>query len=171
MATAGARLLGAGLIIAVETRAVRQQLARRFGADHIVDFATGDAVAEIMQLTGGAGVDAAIEALGAQASFEACVRVTRPGGTIASVGYYGQGDFINIPRLAWGVGMADKTIRTSLCPGGRVRLARLLRLLEAGRVDPTPMTTHRVPFEQLGHAFDLMRTKQDNIIKPLILFE
>ena len=84
-----------------------------------MDFTEQDPVRAIFELTDGQGVDTSIEALGAQASFEACVRVTRaPGGTISNVGYHGDGDFLHIPRLDWGVGMGDKTIRTGLCPGG-----------------------------------------------------
>jgi isopropanol dehydrogenase (NADP+) len=67
--------------------------------------------------------------------------------------------------------MGDKTIRTGLCPGGAERMNRLLRLLETGRVDPTPMTTHRFPFEKVETAFHMMETKEDGMLKPLIVFE
>jgi threonine dehydrogenase-like Zn-dependent dehydrogenase len=170
MATAGARLLGAGLILAVEAVPKRQELARHFGADIIVDFSKVDPIAEIMRLTGGSGVDSSIEAVGAQITFENCVKATRPGGTISNVGYHGEGEYIHIPRLDWGVGMAEKTIRTGLCWGGKERMLRLLRLIENGRVDPTPLTTHRFKFGELDKAFQLMATKEDNIIKPVILF-
>ncbi len=170
MATAGARLLGAGLIIAVETVPKRQELARHFGADDVVDFRKVDPVKAILELTGGEGVDSTIEALGSQATFEGCIGATRPGGTISNVGYHGHGDYLQIPRLAWGVGMGDKTIRTALCPGGKERMERLLRLIQNGRVDPTPLTTHRFAFAQIEKAFHMMETKEDGIIKPLILF-
>ncbi len=170
MATVGARLLGAGLVIAVEGIPRRAELARRFGADEVIDPSKQDPVARILDLTGGAGVDSSIEALGAQATFEACVRATRPGGTISNVGYHGRGDFVSIPRAAWGVGMGDKTIRTGLCPGGAERMRRLLRLLQTGRIDPTPLTTHRFRFEEVEKAFKMMKTKEDGILKPLLLF-
>ncbi|AMV20153.1 NADP-dependent isopropanol dehydrogenase [Planctomyces sp. SH-PL14] len=171
MATVGARLLGAGLVIAVEGRPDRQALARRYGADEIVDPGSGNVVEEVLSLTGGLGVDSAIECYGAQATFEACVKVTRPGGTISNTGYYGHGDSVDIPRVEWGVGMGDKTIRGGLCPGGRVRMNRLLRLIETGRVDPSLMTTHRVPFSEVDRAVRLMETKEEGIIKPLITFD
>ena len=170
MATAGARLLGAGLVIAIESRPNRQKLARIYGADIVIDYTKVDAVAEILKLTGD-GVDSAIEALGAEESFENCIKATRPGGTISNVGYHGHGDLVGIPRAAWGVGMSDKTIRTTLCPGGRERMKRLLRLLEMKRVDPIPMTTHRFKFDQIDRAFEMMKTKADHIIKPLITFD
>jgi threonine dehydrogenase-like Zn-dependent dehydrogenase len=170
MSIAGARLRGAGLIIGVDSVPERQRLARQYGADATVDHAKEDAVEAILKLTNGQGVDSAIEALGGQDPFQSAIKVTKPGGTISNAGYHGKGDFVNIPRLEWGVGMAEKTIRTGLCPGGRLRMERLLRILESGRVDPTPMTTHTFPFEELPRAFEMMDKKQDGIIKPLITF-
>ncbi|QEL16741.1 NAD(P)-dependent alcohol dehydrogenase [Limnoglobus roseus] len=170
MATVGARLVGAGQVIVVESVVKRQAMARLFGADVVVDHTQQDPVEAILTLTRGRGVDAAIEALGGPRTFEACVRVTRPGGTISNVGYHGSGNYVPLPRDGWGVGMGDKTIRTALCPGGAERMSRLFRLIESGRVDPTPMTTHRFPFAQTGDAFRLMQTKGDGILKPLILF-
>lgn len=171
MATRAARLLGAGLVLAVESVPNRQALSRSYGADEIIDFSQTDPVQAILERTGGEGVDSAIEALGAEETFTACVRVTRPGGTISNVGYHGEGDFVGIPREAWGVGMSDKTIRTALCPGGSQRMQRLMRLVENGRVDPLPLTTHRFGFDELPTAFRLMQTKEDGIVKPLIRFE
>jgi isopropanol dehydrogenase (NADP+) len=169
MATAGAKLRGAGLIIGVEAMPKRQELARHYGADVIVDFSKEDPVQRILSLTDGLGVDAAIEALGADGTFQSCIAVTKPGGVIANIGYHGEGEYVHIPREAWGVGMAEKTIKTGLCPGGRLRLERLLRILEMKRVDPTLMTTHTFPFDQLDRAFEIMDKKLDGVIKPLIV--
>jgi threonine dehydrogenase-like Zn-dependent dehydrogenase len=170
MATAGAHLRGAGLIIAVETDPKRAQLAREYGAHIVVDFSKEDPVERILALTGGVGVDTAIEALGAEKSFQQCIAVTKPGGTISNVGYHGEGEFVSIPRIAWGVGMADKTIRTGLCPGGRLRMERLLRLLEQGTIDPTKLTTHEFDFNDMSKAFEIMDRKLDGVLKPLIRF-
>jgi threonine dehydrogenase-like Zn-dependent dehydrogenase len=171
MATKGARLQGAGEIIAVETVEKRQELAREYGADHIVDFAEGDPVEEIMTLTDGRGVDAAIEALGADQTLQDCIKVTKPGGTVSNVGYHGDDEFRHIPREEWGVGMAEIDIVTDLCPGGGLRIRRMLRMLENDLVDPTKMTTHEFDFDEIETAFDLMDQKEDDIIKPLIHFE
>ena len=170
MCTAGARLRGAGLIIGVESVPERQELARGYGAAEIVDFTSEDVVGRIMELTDGAGVDAAIEALGANVTFQAAVKVTKPGGTVSNTGYFGEGEFVNIPRVEWGVGMADKTIATGLCPGGRLRMERLLRVLESGLLDPTLMTTHTFAFGDMERAFEVSDKKLDNVIKPLITF-
>jgi threonine dehydrogenase-like Zn-dependent dehydrogenase len=170
MATVGARLRGAGQIFAVESISARQELARLYGADVIIDPTLSEPVSAIIEATGGQGMDSAIEALGADNTFQHCVAVTKPGGTICNIGYHGEGEFVHLPRLAWGVGMAEKTITTALCPGGRLRLSRLLRLLETGRVDPTRMTTHTFPFAEMATAFQVMDQKRDGVIKPLIVF-
>ncbi len=170
MVTVGAKLRGAGLIIGVESVPRRQELARIYGADVIVDFTKEDVVQRILDLTGGEGVDTAVEALGADITFQQAIKVTKAGGTISNIGYHGEGDFVHIPRLEWGVGMAEKTIKTGLCPGGSLRMSRLLRVLEMKRVDPTLMTTHTFPFEEIDRAFEIMDKKLDGVLKPLIVF-
>ena len=76
---------------------------------------------------------------------------------------------MHIPRVEWGVGMADKTIATGLCPGGRLRMDRLLRVLETKRVD-TLMTTHTFPFDQMERAFEVADKKLEDVVKVLIRF-
>jgi threonine dehydrogenase-like Zn-dependent dehydrogenase len=170
MATAGAKLRGAGFIIGVESVPNRQKLAHSFGADEIVDFSHEDVVERVMELTDGEGVDTAIEALGADITFQTAVKITKPGGTISVIGYFGEGEFVHIPRVEWGVGMADKTIATGLCPGGRLRMDRLLRMLEMKRVDPTMMTTHTFPFHEMERAFEIADQKLEDVVKVLIRF-
>jgi threonine dehydrogenase-like Zn-dependent dehydrogenase len=163
--------MGAGRIIAVESKPERQALARRFGADDVVDFTQGDPVEQIMDLTDGEGVDAAIEAFGFPQTFEACVRVTKAGGRVSNIGYHGENPApLQLPLDAFGLGMNDKAIHTGLCPGLSERMARLFRLLQSGRIDPTHMTTHTFAFDDIAQAFDLMTSKKDGIIKPLITF-
>ena len=170
MATAGAKLRGAGLIIGVESVPGRQKLARTYGADEIVDFTREKVTERVLQLTGDKGVDTAIEALGADVTFQDAVKMTKAGGTVSITGYFGEGEFVHIPRIEWGVGMGGKTIETGLCPGGRLRMERLLRVLEAKRVDPTAMTTHTFEFDDMGQAFEVADKKLDDVIKALIVF-
>ncbi len=171
MATAGARLLGAGLIVAVDKRPNRLALSRYYGADFAVNFTEVDPEDELMEITRGIGVDSSIEAIGSQMAFDSCIRLTRPGGTVVNLGIHSDGGTVDIPRAAWGMGMKEQTIRTVLCPGGNERMKRLLKLIETGRVDPTRLTTHTFFFDEIDTAFEMMATKRDNIIKPLILFE
>ncbi len=86
-ATAGAKLMGASLIIGVDGDETRLAMARRMGADVVLDYRAVDVVAEVKRLTGG-GADVAIEALGTQQTFESALRCLRPGGTLSSLGVY-----------------------------------------------------------------------------------
>lgn len=171
MATAGTRLLGAGLIIAVDCVPKRLELSKYYGADVTINFKEKDPIEEIMKLTGGRGTDSAMEANGSQQTFENCIKATRPGGTVSNIGYFGEGDYIKIPRWEWGLGMSDKTIKTLLCPGGTERMRNLLTLINNGRVDPTKMSTHHFKFIDIAKALHMMETKEDGMIKPVIHFD
>ncbi|MEP9356431.1 NAD(P)-dependent alcohol dehydrogenase [Xanthobacter sp. KR7-65] len=164
--TAGAKLLGASTIIAVDRLPERLQMARRLGADHVVDFSRANPVDEILRLTDGRGVDVAIEALGTQATFEACLRVLRPGGTLSSLGVYSSD--LNIPRDAFAAGLGDHTIVTTLCPGGKERMRRLMAVIESGRVDLGAMVTHRFKLDDIEAAYDLFANQRDGVFKVAI---
>ncbi|MGZ9083854.1 MAG: zinc-binding dehydrogenase, partial [Rhodoplanes sp.] len=165
-ATAGAKLCGATTIIGVDRLSDRLAMARRLGADHVIDASTADPVAEIMCLTDGRGVDVAIEALGTQATFEAALRVLRPGGTLSSLGVY-SGD-LKMPLAAFAAGLGDHTIVTTLCPGGKERMRRLMEVVASGRVDLKPMVTHRFTLDEIEMAYDLFSHQRDGVLKVAI---
>ncbi|WP_108662203.1 NAD(P)-dependent alcohol dehydrogenase [Acuticoccus kandeliae] len=165
-ATAGARLMGATTIIAVETVPARMAISRKMGADHIVDFKAVDPVDEIMRLTEGRGVDVSIEALGTQPTFEAALRVLRPGGTLSSLGVY-SGD-LKLPLGPFCAGLGDHTIRTTLCPGGKERMRRLMSVIASGRLDTRPLVTHRYGLDDIEAAYDLFSHQRDGVLKIAI---
>jgi len=165
-ATAGARLMGASTIIGVEAVPARMEIARKMGADHIVDFTKVDAVQEILRLTDGRGVDVAIEALGRQETFEAALRVLRPGGTLSSLGVYSSD--LKIPLDAYLAGLGDHTIVTTLCPGGKERMRRLMDVIAAGRLDTRPLVTHRFRLDQIEDAYELFANQRDGVLKVAI---
>jgi threonine dehydrogenase-like Zn-dependent dehydrogenase len=165
-ATAGAKLRGATAIIAVESVPTRMEVSRRLGADHIVDFRAADPVQEIMRLTDGRGVDVAIEALGTQATFEAALRVLRPGGTLSSLGVYSSD--LTIPVGPFASGLADLKIVTTLCPGGKERMQRLMAVIASRRADLTPLVTHRFRLDQIEEAYDLFGDQRDGVLKVAI---
>jgi threonine dehydrogenase-like Zn-dependent dehydrogenase len=165
-ATACAKLCGATTIIAVESVPARREVSLRLGAHHVVDFRAVDPVEEIMRLTDGRGVDVAIEALGDQATFEGALRVLRPGGTLSSLGVY-SGD-LTIPLGPFGAGLADIKIVTTLCPGGKERMRRLMSVLAAGRVDLRPLVTHRFSLDQIEQAYELFGHQRDGVLKVAI---
>lgn len=165
-ATAGAKLLGASTIIAVDRLPERLAMARRLGADHVVDFSRVDPVDEIMRITDGRGVDVSIESLGTQATFESCLRVLRPGGTLSSLGVYSSD--LKIPLDAFVAGLGDHTIVTTLCPGGKERMRRLMSVIESGRVDLSAMVTHRFKLDDIEAAYDLFANQRDGVFKVAI---
>jgi alcohol dehydrogenase len=165
-AVAGARLMGATQIIGVDTVPARKAAAHKLGCDHVVDFAANDPVDEIMRLTGGRGVDVAIEALGTQGTFQSALRVLRPGGTLYSLGVY-SGDLV-IPADAFSAGLGDNRIVTSLCPGGKERMRRLMSVIESGRVDLSSMVTHRFPLDRIEEAYRLFADQRDGVLKIAI---
>ena len=165
-ATAGARLMGATTIIAVDGVPARLETAKRLGADHAVDFKAVDPVDAITELTGGRGVDVAIEALGTQRTFESCLRVLRPGGTLSSLGVYSSD--LTIPLGAFAAGLGDHRIVTTLCPGGKERMRRLMGVVASGRVDLRPMVTHRFRLDEIEEAYDLFGHQRDGVLKVAI---
>ncbi len=165
-ATAGAKLMGATSIIAVESVPARMEVAKRLGADHIVNFREVDPVDAILRLTDGRGVDVAIEALGTQPTFEAALRVLRPGGTLSSLGVYSQD--LTIPLGPFAAGLGDHTIVTTLCPGGKERMRRLLRVVASQRVDLQPLVTHRYKLADIEAAYDLFSHQRDGVLKVAI---
>jgi len=165
-ATAGAKLRGATQIIVVDSIPERLEVARRLGADITINFKKTDPIKEIMDLTGGRGVDVAIEALGTQQTFESCLRVLKPGGVLSSLGVYS--GKLSLPLDAFAAGLGDHKIVTTLCPGGKDRMRRLMNVVAAGRVDLKPLVTHRFRLDQIEEAYDLFANQRDGVLKVAI---
>ena len=164
-AVAGAKLMGASLIIGVDGDENRLKISRQMGADVVVDFRYSDVVAEVKRLSGG-GVDVAIEALGTQQTFENALRCLRPGGTLSSLGVYS--GKLQMPYDAFASGLGDHKIVTTLCPGGKERMRRLMSLVQAGRFDPTPLITHTFSLKEIGQGYELFGSRADNVLKVTI---
>ncbi len=164
-ATAGARLMGASLVIGVDSDNNRLSMSKNMGADITLNFQEQDVVAEIKKITGG-GADIAIEALGTQETFENCLRSLRPGGTLSSLGVYS--GKLQVPYDAFGAGIGDYKIVTTLCPGGKERMRRLMETVKNGRVDLTPLITHTYSLDNIVEAYHLFGERRDNVVKVAI---
>jgi threonine dehydrogenase-like Zn-dependent dehydrogenase len=160
--TIGARLMGAALVIGVDGDEKRLEMAKRLGADVVLDYRNEDVVARVKALTGG-GADVAIEALGTQQTFENSLRCLRPGGTLSSLGVYS--GKLQMPYDAFAAGLGDHAIVTTLCPGGKERMRRLMELVRSKRVDLTPMITHRFSLDQIKEAYSVFGERRDGVIK------
>ena len=164
-ATAGAKLMGATLIIGVDGDDNRLAMAKRMGADVTLDYRTSDVVQEVHKLTGG-GADVVIEALGTQQTFESALRCLRPGGTLSSLGVYS--GKLQIPYESFAAGLGDHRIVTTLCPGGKERMRRLMEVVRSRRVDLTPLLTHSFPLEKIASAYELFGERRDGVLKVAI---
>jgi threonine dehydrogenase-like Zn-dependent dehydrogenase len=163
-ATAGAKLMGASIVIGVDGDDARLAMSRRMGADVVLDYRHCDPVEEIKRLTG--GVDVAIEALGTQQTFESCLNSLRPGGTLSSLGVYS--GKLQIPYQSFAAGLGDHRIVTTLCPGGKERMRRLMNVVRAKRFDPTPLITHSLRLDQIAEGYELFGARRDGVMKVAI---
>ena len=169
MAVAGAHMRGAARILAVGTRPKCVEAAKFYGADEFISYKAGTIEDQVMELTGGQGVDKVIIAGGTVKTFESAVKAVKPGGKIGNVNYLGSGTYITVPRVEWGVGMGHKQILGGLMPGGRLRMEKLGALIENGKLDVGPLTTHVFEgWEHIPEALQLMKDKPADLIKPVV---
>ena len=169
MSVRGASLLGAARIFAVGSRKHCCEIAQEYGATDIINYRNGDIVEQILKATNGKGVDRVVIAGGDVHTFAQAVKMMKPGGVIGNVNYLGEGEFIDIPRVDWGVGMGHKFIHGGLTPGGRLRMEKLATLIKYGKVDPTRLITHTFEgFEKVEEALMLMKDKPADLIKPVV---
>jgi threonine dehydrogenase-like Zn-dependent dehydrogenase len=165
-ATVGAKLMGATRIFSVDAVPERLAMSRELGADVAINFKERDPVQAILEATGGSGVDVAIEALGTQTTFESCLKVLRPGGVLSSLGVYS--GKLTLPLDAFAAGLGDHTVVTTLCPGGKERMRRLMNVLASGRANLRPLVTHRFKLDDVEEAYDLFANQRDGVLKVAI---
>ncbi len=169
MAVAGADLRGASRIIAVGSRQVCVDVAKKYGAHEFINYKNGSIEEQVMALTNGKGVDKVIVAGGGSDAICSAVKSVKAGGKIGNIDYIGKGEYITIPRLEWGVGMGHKAIVGGLTPGGRLRLQKLSSLVASGKLDVSLMVTHLFEgWDKVEEALFLMRDKPADLIKPVV---
>lgn len=160
-AAACAPLFGAGLVIAVSRSGNKLDLARQFGAVTI-DAGKEDTVARIMELTGGIGVDAGIEAAGTETTMRQCLKATRRGGRVSVLGtvhkpflFDLQERFFDMFNLNIGLGDQNYT-------------KELMQLIKQGKLDVKPLITHTLPLAQAMRGYEIFEKKLENCIKVLL---
>lgn len=169
MAVAGARLRGAGRIIAIGSRPAGMALARTYGATDLINYREEDVSRRVHLLTDKQGADCCICAGGGPDALGQAVAMVRWGGTVGNVNYFATYGDLPINSVRYGFGMGNKTIRGGECPGGRARMEKLLALLQYDRVDPTPLITHRFQgLDQVEAAFRLMAQKPPSLVKTMV---
>ena len=159
----GARLYSPTHIIAVDLSDSRLEAAKSFGADVVVNSTREDVAAVIDQLTGGLGVDVAIEAVGIPASFELCTRLIRPGGRVANIGVHGEPVSLHLEEL-W---IKNITITTGLVD--TYSTPTLLELVTSHQLEPTKFITHHFTLDEFDAAYDTFsRAAETGALKVVI---
>ncbi len=164
-ATLGAKLRGAAQIIVVDKLSSRLDLASKFGATTGI-LSGPSLVKQILKLTRGAGVDVAIEAHGEPRTFESAMKVIRPAGTVSCIGVFTSA--LTIAEQSFNSGLGNHTVVNTLCPGGKARMERLIRLVESKRIDLAPLVTHRLPFNEIASAYEMLMEGQEDVVKIVL---
>lgn len=161
-AVASAKLFNPAKIIAVGNRAERLALAKKLGADETVDATTEDVRKVVRGLTDGWGADYVVEAVGKEESLENAVRVAAPGGVVSVVGAFQHPTQINAPR------MQARNVTVVMGMGDLGRMPELVRIIENGRLDVTPVVTHRMSFDDVIRAYEIFDKRLEGAIKILL---
>jgi alcohol dehydrogenase len=144
-----ARFYSPAELIVVDLDANRLEAARSLGATRLVDGSDGRSVEQVMALTGGAGVDVAVEAVGVPASFDVCQGIVAAGGHIANVGVHGRPVELRLERLwAHNITLTTRLVDTVTTP-------MLLAMVQSGRLEPAKLVTHRFPMADVMKAYDV----------------
>jgi threonine dehydrogenase-like Zn-dependent dehydrogenase len=172
MAIAAAGLRGAARIIAVGSRPRTVEVAKFYGADEVINYKDGPVENQVLELTGGKGVDRVCVCGGQAGAFAAAVKSLKAGGKVGSVISLTKDELVVIPAPEWGFGMGDKQIVGGAMVGGRLRMEKLGALLASRRLDARPLLTHRYHgWEQLEQAVFLLREKPADLIKAVVTID
>jgi alcohol dehydrogenase len=150
-------------IIVIDLDDKRLEVARRFGATATINSADGKAAATVRTLTGGRGVDTAIEAVGIPATFSLCQDLVAAGGVIANIGVHGEKVDLHLERLwSHNISITTRLVDTVSTP-------MLLKTVQAGKIDPTQLITHRFKLDQILDAYDVFgRATETGALKVII---
>jgi len=158
-----AQLYSPAEIIMIDLDDNRLALAMTFGATRTINSADGKAAEKVKALTGGKGVDTAIEAAGIPATFDLCEQIVDPGGVIANIGVHGQKVDLHLETL-WSQNI---TITTRLVDA--VTTPMLLKTVQSGKIDPTRLITHHFTLDQILDAYDTFgRAAETKALKVII---
>ncbi|MEN6341868.1 MAG: NAD(P)-dependent alcohol dehydrogenase [Methanospirillum sp.] len=171
-AIAAARMRGAGRIFAVGTRPVPAKVAKTYGANDLISYKDGDTAEQILEATGGAGVDAVVVAGGGPDILIDAFNMAKPGSVVSNCMVFGATAPIPLSPAGWGLGVGSKDLRTGICPGGRVRMERLCEAVKYCGMDPALMATQVFKgLDRIEEALLLMKSHKPEVIKPVVICE
>ncbi len=144
-----AKLYGPGRVVAIDLADSRLESARALGADETINNSSEDAVERVKEMTDGLGANVVMEAVGIPDTFELCTELVRPGGHVANIGVHGSPATLHLETL-W---IKSITITTGLVDTSST--PTLLKLVSEGRLDATPLATHRFKLDEIMDAYDV----------------
>lgn len=167
-AVQGARIAGANQIVAVDRVPEKLDLAALLGATAVIDASRSEVKEQVMALTGGRGVDHALEAIGTPATAELAFSLLRPGGTATVVGLIPVGDMVSIPGSAL---VDEKTLQGSNMGSNRFRVdvPRYVEMYMDGRLNLDDLVSERISLDQINEGFEAMRTGRG--ARRVVVFE
>ncbi|MGI4982110.1 MAG: zinc-dependent alcohol dehydrogenase family protein [Janthinobacterium lividum] len=158
-----AQFYSPGRLVMIDADANRLAVARQFGATDTIDVTQADAVATLMEMTDGVGVDVAIEAVGIPATFDVCQKVVAPGGHIANVGVHGKSVELHLETL-W---IRNITLTTGLVNTNTTPM--LLKTVQSGKLSPAQLITHRFALDDILKAYEVFgNAAQEKALKVVL---
>lgn len=163
----GARIAGAGRIIAIDPQPLKRETAAKLGATDTIDPSAGDPVAQVKELTGGRGVDYSFEVIGLPDTIVSAYNMARAGGEAIVVGMARLDAQFTLP--AFGIFYEQKTLKGSKYGSAQVRrdFPRFVELIETGRLDTSAMVSKRIKLDEVNDAFRAMEAGQ--VIRSVIV--
>jgi alcohol dehydrogenase len=161
-AVASAKVFDPARIIVVDMEEYRLEMANRLGADLVIDASREDVRKLVKEATDGWGADYVVEAVGKQETLNNAVAVSAPGGVVSVVGVFQQPVSVNAPR------MLAKNLTLTIGMGDLGRIQELIDLIAAGRLDLTPLITHRLPLADAIEAYAIFEKRTDGAVKVLL---
>ena len=161
-----ARAMGAGRIVLIDVDRTRLDFAMNHGyGDVVVDPSSEDADAVIKDLTEGRGADVVMEVAGGKDSLRTAWTVARPNAVVVIVAMYEEDQVLPLPEM-YGKNLVFKTGGVDGC-----HCAEIMRMISEGRIDATPLITHRFPFSRIEEAYDLFSQRQDGVMKIAVTMD
>jgi alcohol dehydrogenase len=161
-AVAAARLFEPEHIVAVDLEDYRLEVAASLGALRTVNASREEVRSVIRDLTYGWGADLVVEAAGSQETLRVALACAAPGGTVAVAAVFDRPVELPLPR------MTNRSIRLTAGLGNLAHMPQLVELIEAGRLDLTPLITHRLPLDQALEGYQIFEQRLDGVVKVVL---
>lgn len=158
-----AQFYSPGEIVMIDLDDNRLEISKKFGATKVVNSSDGKAVEKVLGITNGNGVDVAIEAVGIPATFEICQSIVAPGGHIANVGVHGKSVELHLETLwSHNITLTTRLVDTVTTP-------MLLKVVQAGKIQPKQLITHRFKMDEFMKAYEVFgNAAKENALKVIV---